>query len=143
VNIEIRNIASADAPEIARLSGQLGYPLNEEQARENIMAVMGKEDHRAFVAIDNDKVVGWIHVFVTTQLESASFSEIRGLVIDESHRRKGIGKLLIEQVKSWSRQKQRNLLRLRCNVKRTETHKFYAALGFSEMKEQKVLEIKL
>lgn len=70
--------------------------------------------------------------------------EINGLVIDENSRGKGIGRLLLERVKQWAKEKGNDKLSLHCNVKRTEAHDFYEHLGFNEIKQQKyfALDIK-
>jgi GNAT superfamily N-acetyltransferase len=65
------------------------------------------------------------------------------LVIDQYYRGKGIGKMLIEQAKQWAKEKGNNKLKLRCNVKRTETHLFYQHLDFMETKEQKTFELNI
>jgi len=49
----------------------------------------------------------------------------------------GIGKLLVDKVKQWAREKNNSKIGLRCNVKRTEAHLFYEHLGFIEVKQQK------
>ncbi len=63
--------------------------------------------------------------------------EMNGLVIDEHHRGMGIGKLLIERVKHWAKEKGNDKIALHCNIKRTEAHLFYEHLGFTEVKQQK------
>ena len=62
------------------------------------------------------------------------------LVVDESYRGKGIGKKLIDTAADWLKQKGEKTLRIRCNVIRDETHKFYEHLGFIEKKKQKIFE---
>ena len=62
--------------------------------------------------------------------------EMNGLVIDNDHQGKGVGKLLIEEVKHWAREKGNSKLSLHCNIKRTETHEFYKHLGFKSAKNQ-------
>ena len=143
MEVFIRQVATEDATEIAGLSAQLGYPVSEMQTLQNIKAIRQHRDHEAFVAVHEDHVIGWIGVSYTIQLESPPSVEIRGLVVDEKYRKSGIGKMLVEKAKQWGRNKGNNLLRLRCNVKRTETHAFYLQLGFAEAKQQKVFEIKL
>ena len=143
MEIFIRRISKEDAVAIAALSYQLGYPLSLEQTLQNINAVMENKDHNAFVATHANKVIGWVGVAQTIQLETLAFCEIRGLVVDEQYRKKGVGKMLIEKAKQWGKEKGNNKLRLRCNLKRTETHQFYQHLGFQETKQQKVFELRL
>jgi GNAT superfamily N-acetyltransferase len=65
------------------------------------------------------------------------------VIVDERYRGHGIGKLLIEKVKQWSEETGNKTLRLRCNMTRKEAHLFYQHLGFKEIKEQKVFEMKI
>jgi GNAT superfamily N-acetyltransferase len=141
MEIFIRKIAEPDAPATAALCKQLGYDLSVQQTLENIRAVMASKGHDAFVATDETKVVGWIGLAQAIQIETPSYCEIRGLVVDDQYRNRGIGKLLVEKAKEWCRENGNKKLRLRCNTKRTETHLFYQHLNFKEVKEQKVFEI--
>ncbi|HUQ65141.1 MAG TPA: GNAT family N-acetyltransferase [Flavitalea sp.] len=138
----IREVTAEDAAAIAALSHQLGYTISEDQTLQNIHALLQSERHVTFVAVD-ENVIGWMGVSYTVSVESPPLCEIHGLVIDEQYRNKGIGKLLIEKAKEWSRDKAVGKLRLRCNVKRTETHTFYEYISFAEVKQQKVYEINI
>jgi len=143
MEISVRQISQQDAASITILCQQLGYSLTRQEILQNIIAVLGSKDHDAFVAVYDNKVVGWIGLAETIMIESLPFCEINGLVIDENYRFKGIGKLLVEKAKQWAREKGRNTVRLRCNVKRTEAHLFYRHLGFKETKQQTNFEISL
>lgn len=143
MEILIRDIAEQDAEAINALSTQLGYTMSIEQTVSNIRSVLRTKGHNAFVAILENKIRGWIGVAEALQIESAPFCEIRGLIVDEKLRGRGIGKLLIEKVKQWSKETGNKTLRLRCNMTRKEAHLFYQHLGFKEIKEQKVFEMKI
>jgi GNAT superfamily N-acetyltransferase len=77
--------------------------------------ILSDEKHCAFAALDDDKVVGWIHAFYSTNLESGYFIEIGGLVVDESYRERGVAKRLVETVEHWSIENGYNRLRVRSN----------------------------
>jgi GNAT superfamily N-acetyltransferase len=143
MEIFIRRIAEQDAEAINALSIQLGYTIPIEQTLANIRSVLGTKGHNAFVAILENKIIGWIGVAEALQIESSPFCEIRGVIVDERYRGQGIGKLLIEKVKQWSQETGNKTLRLRCNMIRKEAHLFYQHLGFKEIKEQKVFEMKI
>ena len=141
MSISIRQIKPEDAPAVKLLSNQLGYSISIEETENNIKAILANNDHSAFVAVQDETIVGWVHVFAAIHLESGPSCEIRGLVTDDRHRRKGIGRLLVEKSKEWGRSKGRQVLRLRCNMKRTEAHAFYFSIGFKETKQQMVFQI--
>ncbi len=132
-----------DAGAVNLLSQQLGYPLSIQQTLQNINAVLKSKDHTAFVAVIENKIVGWIGAAQSIMLEVMPHCEINGLVIDEHYRGKGVGRLLIEKVKQWAKGKGNDSIRLHCNVKRTAAHRFYEHLGFKEVKQQKNYEINI
>jgi len=140
-NIQIRLIKESDAVAVRSLSGQLGYRLSAEETVENIRDVLSNRDQAAFVACLDGVVIGWIHIFRTVRLESKSFIEIGGLIIDENYRKQGVGKLLVRSAGELAKGEHIGKLRVRCNKKRIEAHQFYRALGFTEFKEQKVFEL--
>ena len=126
-----------DAKAVSTLSKQLGYPLSVEQTLQNINAVLQSKDHTAFVAEYENKIVGWIGASQAIMIEVMPHCEINGLVIDQDHRGMGIGKLLVDKVKQWAREKNITKLGLHCNIKRKDAHLFYEHLGFAEIKQQK------
>lgn len=126
-----------DANAVNALSKQLGYHLSIEQTLQNINAVLQSKDHTAFVAEYNNAIVGWIGASQSVMIEVIRHCEINGLVIDEDYRGMGVGKLLVEKVKKWAKEKNNTMIGLRCNIKRTEAHLFYEHLGFTEIKQQK------
>jgi len=136
-------MTAGDAEGVNLLSKQLGYPLSIEQTLQNINIVSQSKEHTALVAEYENKIVGWIGASQSIMIEVMPYCEINGLVIDEHHRGIGIGKLLIEQVKDWAKEKGNDKIGLRCNVIRKETHLFYEHLGFKEIKQQKNFVIKI
>ena len=137
MKITIREMTADDVKAVNVLSNQLGYSLTIEQTLQNINTVLQSKDHTAFVAEYEDKIVGWIGASQAIMIEVMPHCEINGLVTDQDHRGIGIGKLLIDKVKQWAREKNNNKIGLHCNVKRTEAHLFYEHLGFAEIKQQK------
>ena len=138
-----REMMEKDAEAVNTLSKQLGYPLSIEQTLQNIKAILKSKDHAAFVAEYENKIVGWVGAAQAIMIEVMPYCEINGLVINEHHRGMGIGKLLIERVKHWAKEKGNDKIGLRCNVKRTEAHLFYEHLGFTELKQQKKFVINI
>ena len=141
--ITIREVVAEDAAEITVLSHQLGYSISEQQTLQNIYLLKQTKQHEVFVAVHEQKVIGWMGLFYNISLTSPPLCEIQGLVVHEQYRSKGIGKMLIEKAKEWSINKSTKKLRLRCNIKRTEAILFYQKIGFAEVKQQKVFEMKI
>lgn len=138
---QLESITEAEALEILSLSEQLGYGNNFEMLLGRLQEIIPLKDHAIFVAKAEGKIVGWLHCLICLRVESPLFVEVTGLVVDENVRGQQIGKNLIDTSKKWSRNRGISTIRIRCNVLRTETHKFYQALGFFSTKEQKVFEM--
>ena len=92
--------------------------------------------HLILAAVSEGCVVGWAHAYVCCLVESDPFVELGGLVVDESHRGKGVGGKLLAKVEEWARQKGCRTVSVRSNVIRHEAHKFYAARGYDQIKTQ-------
>lgn len=106
-----------------------------------LAALLANTDHDAVLVTDD--LTGWIHVALVQSLESAPFAEIRGLVVDEAHRGRGIGQTLVAAAEDWARSRDVNRIRVRSNVKRERTHPFYERLGYATTKSQKVFDKRL
>lgn len=143
MEISIREIWVEDAGQIVALSEQLGYTMSLTDTQKQIEEIVESKSDKAFVAIDRGKIIGWMHVFYTSRLESKSFCEIGGLVVDENCRGRGVGKLLVEQAKQWCLAKGCEKLKVRSNVIRDKAHAFYLSCNFNDAKEQKVFEINI
>ena len=140
----IRRIQIADAKRVSELTGQLGYPMHESIVSDRILNILHRDEHAAFVAEQEGRVLGWIHVYVTHILESpVSSVEIGGLVVDESHRGHGIGKALVKAGEDWTRENGFEDIRVRSASKREEAHAFYERLGYQLVKTQMRFQKKL
>lgn len=134
--IQIKPLDRSYSVALAELSNQLGYNISPSDLQSQIEAIIAASDHAAFVAIDREVAVGYIHGFQSLRLTSLPFFEIAGLVVREEYRNKGIGKMLVEHI--IENAANGVPVRVRCNVKREGAHRFYGSLGFKEIKEQKV-----
>jgi GNAT superfamily N-acetyltransferase len=143
MEIQIERINIQHSLSVQQLSEQLGYPLSLIEIENNITEVTSKNDHVAFVAVIDKKIVGWVHAFRALFMESKPFIEIGGLVVDDEFRSKGVGKKLVERIQQWCMEKQISVLRVCSQFKRKEAHQFYLNTGFIEIKEQKVFRINL
>lgn len=93
-----------------------------------------------FVAHINRQIVGLIHIFLARRIESEPFAELGGLVVAESHRRRGIGRRLLARAEEWSAGCGVAKLRVRVRSDRNEACTFYRNLGFMKAKEQGVFD---
>ena len=131
-----RRANAADAEAIAELSGQLGYPLSADEVRSRLSLVGTLPTHAIFVAECDGRVCGWVHAYVQQSVVLGERGEILGLVVAEDMRRRGIGRLLMNEGERWVRERGLDMIVLRSNLQRPESHAFYPALGYEHFKSQ-------
>jgi GNAT superfamily N-acetyltransferase len=140
----IRPVEISDARLVAELSGQLGYEATEEQMRQRVARLAGREDrHIVLVACVDGSVVAWIEAALEDHLQSEPFAIITGLVVGDGTRSSGIGKLLCQSVEQWAREQGVKVLRVTSRSTRERAHQFYLRDGFSIVKTSLVFEKKL
>lgn len=140
MNLVIRKITTEDSEAVSSLSGQFGYPLPAPETANQIREILDSNDNCAYVALHKEKIIGWIHAFKTRRIETETFIEIGGLVVDKNFRGLGTGKALVHKIREWCTEQKITSLRVRSNTKRLKAHRFYVSLGFKESKEQKVFQ---
>ncbi|MFP5284848.1 MAG: N-acetyltransferase family protein [Thermoanaerobaculia bacterium] len=133
----LRPARDSDAPALAVLTTQLGYPTGPEEAAARLRALQGSPGDAVLVAVPEEgEVIGWIHVTAVRGLELPPYALIVGLVVDEDHRGRGIGEELVEAAAEWARRNGCDTLRVRSNTVRVRAHAFYERLGFTRQKTQ-------
>jgi GNAT superfamily N-acetyltransferase len=132
--IVVRLARVEDAERVAALATQLGYPTTEEDMQRRLAQVERDEGHVVYVAAQDGRVVGWIHVCVRPLVVVDRAAEIEGLVVDEAHRGRGIGRFLIRQAEQWMRGRDCRTAYVRSNIVRERAHGFYEELGYENIK---------
>jgi len=136
--LKIRRANIGDAPRIAELSGQLGYPASPAQVRGRLRGIRPLPQHAVFVAESSkDGVIGWLHVSKSPLLEVEVRAEVNGLVVAEGQRSLGAGAQLLAAAEDWARKHGCRSMSLRSNVIRERAHKFYERNGYEHYKTQK------
>lgn len=136
----IRPATFDDTESIAGLSKQLGYPTPPERMRERLALLLPKKDQQLFAAERDGRLVGWLHVAKIERVESDSFAEIYGLIVRDTERSQGTGPLLLRAAEAWAAAQGLGKVRVRCNVVRERTHRFYEREGFVVTKTQKIFD---
>lgn len=135
--MSIRRAVIQDAARLAELSGALGYPAAPEAVGTRLERLLQHDGDVVFVAqVSAGRVVGWLHGAEQELLESGRRCEILGLVVAAEHRGQGIGRLLVAAVERWAGARGLELVAVRSNVKRSESHPFYERLGYVRVKTQ-------
>ena len=139
--IQVREAVAKDINEINSVSAHLGYsPSSINTAENRLNDILNSESDFLWVCTEGNTIRGWLHLFVALRLASPKFLEIGGLVVEESSRRQGIGRELVNEAIRYSKRSKLSL-RVRCNSNRKSANQFYKDLGFVTNKKQNVHEI--
>lgn len=135
----IRTARSYDAPAIAELCGELGYPSTRQQMVKRLAAIEGNADGRVFVAEDGQgRVIAWLQVALATQLCDDACAQVTGFVVAQPMRGQGIGGQLIAAAEAWARTRGAQRILVRSRVERECAHQFYERAGYARLKTQLV-----
>jgi N-acetylglutamate synthase-like GNAT family acetyltransferase len=137
----VRPATIDDAPQIATLLYQLGYPDTEEAVKNRLGALGAQSDTIILVAEDDGRqLTGCIQVVIANRLAEGRYGEIASLVVAEDERGRGVGRQLVTSASDWLTGQGLSRLRVRCNAIREKTHRFYTHLGFRVTKSQKIFD---
>lgn len=135
----IRNARTYDAPALAALAGELGYPSTQRQIVARLAAIEAEPASRVMVAEDErGHVVGWLHVVQVAHLVDDGAAEIVGLVVADGARGGGIGARLLQAAEDWARTRGATSMRVRSRTERERAHRFYELAGYVRAKTQHV-----
>ena len=133
----IRPAFESDAKSINEVSRHLGYPqLSDTEVEDKLLQLIHSTTDEVYLAESKGAVVGWLHLFLARRLASANFYEIGGLVVMPDFRGRGVGRALVNHVAKIHA----GTIRVRCNEQRPESHQFYKAIGFHDIKLQRIFE---
>lgn len=107
--------------------------LELERAQAIWDAMKANEDIRYFVAVDGRKVVSTCNISIIPNLtrSGASWAIIENVITDNTYRRQGIGKWLMDMAIKFAKSRGCYKVCLLSNSTRAEAHQFYESLGFS------------
>jgi GNAT superfamily N-acetyltransferase len=134
-DIRIRPMRSTDAPHVADLATQLGYPSTTDDILHRLTELDGHPRATALVAVDDaDEPIGWIQVERTPSLVVGDTALIGGLVVDEAHRSGRIGQALLAAGEEWARQQGATTMTVSSRIARERAHRFYEREGYERLK---------
>ena len=88
------------------------------------------------IAVDNEIIIGFIHINQMKtppygSIVSHEFAEIMAFMVTASHRKQGIGGMLIEAAKQWSKERNLNYIELISLINAEEANSFYDKKDFT------------
>jgi N-acetylglutamate synthase-like GNAT family acetyltransferase len=130
LGVTIRDARFEDSAAIADLLGQLGYPTTVE-AVEARLARLARVGDKVVVADLDGSIVGLASLRLSPSIEyDTPAGQLASLVVDEAHRRAGVGRALVEAMEAEARRLGCGALFLTTAAHRAGAHAFYERLGF-------------
>lgn len=133
----IRECESYDAMDIYLLNREeMGYDYPFELTQKKINQILLSESDKIYVAVCNDKVIGYVHANSYDVIYSDHMKNIMGIAVASIYQRNGIGKALLLVVEKWAKEDGAIGVRLVSGSIRKKAHDFYRKCGYSNEKEQ-------
>ena len=127
----IREARRDDAPGVAALLGELGYPSSADHAAERIGRIGADPSTWLFVAEVESELAGLGALHVQNLVErDEPGCEVAGLIVGQRFRRRGIGELLMQALEDEARRRGGKVMVLNTAHRRADAHAFYEALGY-------------
>ena len=101
------------------------------------------DDNVAFVAVDGDKIVGYIYGFISCypNVVLEKIAKLDALYIEQDYRNKGIGKQLVSEFKKWSLEVGAKYVELSVLKDNEYGKKLYRDCGFELQKEYLICKL--
>jgi ribosomal protein S18 acetylase RimI-like enzyme len=134
--IEVREATIEDAVDIQSLAGELAEtvgdaPPVEEAVRKRLGELLETPRARVLVAESGRGVVGAVSFWIKPDLAHGdAVVEVPMLVVAEDQRRTGVGRLLMEEVRSVASENDAGLIELVTTTANVVAREFYRSLGF-------------
>ncbi len=137
--LRVREATARDVQTIHALAGELAGVVGDsspalEAVRARLSELLEEPRARVLVAEDEDgAVVGMASLWIKPDLAHGdTVVEVPTLVVAESSRRSGVGKLLMEEIQTLAAENDANLIELVATPGNVAARDFYKSLGFVE-----------
>ncbi len=134
----VREAAAEDAEALYALALELADALGDQKprpkaTRARLLELLEEPRARVLVAEDEDDVVGAASLWIKPDLAHGdTVVEVPMLVVAEDHRRAGVGKLLMEEVRNVASDNDASQIELVATRANVTAREFYRSLGFVE-----------
>jgi ribosomal protein S18 acetylase RimI-like enzyme len=131
--LTIRDARLEDAPVLAALMTELGYPTTQSDMSRGLNRVLADTAFRTLVAVTPPgEVVGFAGFRVGPTFSGATLEgEIVALVVDPDHRSQGVGAEIVRAGEEWAVSRGASSMMLGTRGDRERSHKFYAREGYA------------
>jgi ribosomal protein S18 acetylase RimI-like enzyme len=137
-NYKVREANVEDAAEICGLASELAETVGDEAptekaTRARLEELLEKPRVRVLVAENEARIVGGVSFWIKPDLAHGdTVVEVPMLVVAEDHRRAGVGRLLMEEVRNIASDNDASQIELVATPGNVTAREFYRSLGFVE-----------
>jgi N-acetylglutamate synthase-like GNAT family acetyltransferase len=133
MRLAIRDGAASDAPRLATLLEQLGRSASAEDIARRLELLRSSDADRVIVAEADGTIVALasLHTSVWIEFDQPG-AELRTMIVDERHRRRGVGAALVSELEAEARRRGCAVVFLTSAGHRADAHAFYRRIGFEE-----------
>ena len=134
----VREAVPDDAREIHRLAGELAEALGDAAPGypafyKRLLELLDEPRARVLVAEDGGKTLGAASLWIKPDLAHGDVViEVPMLVVSKDARRRGIGRLLVDEIRGMAADEDATLVELIATSDNTNARDFYRSLGFVE-----------
>ena len=130
-SVTVRDATLDDAPQLAPLLGELGYPVAPSDLLARMQRLLGRGDQKVLMAERDGRTLGLLalHVFPVLAYDR-DLAMIMALVVTQQARGLGVGRALIDRAEAVGRSLGASRLMVTTHVRRADAHAFYEKLGF-------------
>lgn len=132
--IQLRTATLADGAALARLLGEMGYPVEQEATEERLRTLLADPgSHFVAVATVGILVAGVVAGQLIPMLQQEQpLGRITALAVDPGQRASGVGKRLVAHAERWFAERGVGRIEITSAEHRDEAHQFLRRLGFRE-----------
>ncbi len=128
--LKLRDAKPSDAARLVELIHELGHDIDEKSVARNLKTLK-KAGETPLVATLDKQVVGLCGLSKRVVVHrSAPIGRITILVVTESARGRGIGRMLLEAAEQWMRKSGCQIVEVTSNDRRPAAHAFYRHMGY-------------
>ena len=131
--MEISPVTKNDLPELSRLYQQLiPNDISIPKMKKVLDRNKDNSNHIILAARDNGKLVGTLLAATCEMLfgQCKSFMVVEDVIVDEAHRRSGVGVALIQHIEGYAKNNNCSYIMLVTDIDRVGSQKFYESLGY-------------
>jgi GNAT superfamily N-acetyltransferase len=134
--MDVRRMGAQDLDAARAILAEAGYDRPPEEFRAAFADAAARPDHLLLVAVDDGRVIGWLHAFASRPLHDEPFADVAALVVAAGSRLAGAGTALIRAAEQWGVANGCAWARVRSRLSREGAHRFYVRLGYAKEKTQ-------